>query len=266
MTDIPEVEALETPSVAETVPPAEEPVAPAEEPKQAERTYTEAELQERIQARTAKVQRQFDRELRARLEQENAYLRNQGQPQPKAAEGPAKPEREKFANDVDYIEAIADYKAEQKINERFQSQRQESAQEAAKREFTSAVQAHTQREAAFKAAHPEYDEKVTDDLPISKPMAETILQSEKGPEITLYLANNPEESARISKLSYALAAKEIGKIEAKIEAKTLKISNAPAPMKPVPTAQALAKDLASMSQEDFEKHMAKNGSRMIRAR
>lgn len=51
-------------------------------------------------------------------------------------------------------------------------------------------------------------------LPVSTAMAIAIKESEKGPEIILYLGRNRDESARIANLSPFAAAKEIGRIEA----------------------------------------------------
>lgn len=260
---------LAAPEVAETVsaPEAESPkaetVAAEEVEKQAERTFTQAELDKAVQERLAKEQRKFERERRQELERENERLRA-AQSQPKPVEAPGRPDRKDFADDGDWIEAVSDWKASQKISQELSAHQQRLQQSTQQQEFTKAVQTHAQREQAFRAANPSYDDVVTDDLPISRPMAETILLSEKGPEIAMYLGNNPEEAARIFNLPAPLAAKEIGKIEGKLEAPAPKISKAPAPMKPVHTAQALSKDLEKMSQEEFESHMRKSGSRFVR--
>ena len=76
-------------------------------------------------------------------------------------------------------------------------------------------------------------------LPITNVMAETIQASDVGPDLAYYLGSNPQEAARISRLSPFLQAKEIGKIEAKLldNPPVKKTSSAPAPISPV-TAKA----------------------------
>lgn len=257
MTDVdlvPEV-AIETPPVAQAENPPQEPVATEEEePKQAEKTFTKAEVEQRIQERLAKEQRRYERRLEGEIEQ----LRQAQAPKPVQVEQPGRPDRAKYANDEAFIEDLAGWKADLKINEKLGQREQQSQQEVQHRAFTQTLQTYVQRAEAIRKTNPDYDEIVhSQDLSISRAMAETIVQSDKGPEVALYLGNHPDEAAKIAQMSYALAAKEIGKIEAKMEATKPKISNAPAPMKPIHSAQALVKDLESLSQEEFEKRLDK---------
>ena len=66
-------------------------------------------------------------------------------------------------------------------------------------------------------------------------MAETIRESDLGPELAYHLGTNPKEAERISKLAPFLQAKEIGRIEAKLAdaPPVKKTSSAPAPISPV---------------------------------
>lgn len=108
----------------------------------------------------------------------------------------------------------------------------EFARAEARAAALSEIQAQTQRQAAqakasewdkrqaeFAKAQPEYVEKVLSnrDLPISSAMAEVIRESEVGPEVALWLANNPEKAQSIAALPATQAAREIGRIEARIE-------------------------------------------------
>jgi len=71
-------------------------------------------------------------------------------------------------------------------------------------------------------------------------MAETIQNSDVGPDIAYYLGANAKEAERISQLSPFLQAKEIGRIEAKLgsEPPAKRTTSAPAPITPV-TSRAL---------------------------
>lgn len=73
-------------------------------------------------------------------------------------------------------------------------------------------------------------------LPITQYMAQTIRDSELGPDVAYYLGSNIQEASRISKLSPFNQAKELGKIELKLQSNpdTLgkKVSNTPPPVNP----------------------------------
>ena len=72
-------------------------------------------------------------------------------------------------------------------------------------------------------------------LTITNVMAETIQNSDVGPDVAYYLGTNPKEADRIARLSPFSQAKEIGKIEAKLadNPPVKKTSSAPAPIAPV---------------------------------
>ena len=55
-------------------------------------------------------------------------------------------------------------------------------------------------------------------LPITPAMREVILDSDAGPEIAYWLANNREQAERIARLPPHLAALEMGRIEGRMQA------------------------------------------------
>lgn len=106
------------------------------------------------------------------------------------------------------------------------------------------------RQADFAKANPDYVEKVleNDDLPITNDMAKVMRESERGPEIALYLANHVEIAENISRLSALSQAREIGRIEATLEKKPPKVSSAPPPVPKIDAGQpARELDLADSS-------------------
>jgi len=117
-----------------------------------------------------------------------------------------------------------------KAEEHFQKIEQQKAERVL-------LETYAERE---EAAIQKYDdfEKVAynDKLPITEYMAQTIRESELGPDVAYYLGSNMEEAKRISKLSPFNQAKELGKIELKISTNpdTLgkKVSNTPPPVNP----------------------------------
>jgi hypothetical protein len=106
------------------------------------------------------------------------------------------------------------------------------------------------------------------DLEISRVMGDAIRDSGVGTSILYRLGQAPEEAARISKLSPLAQVRELGKIEAAIEAeseaagaaeeteplpKKIIVSKAPTPHKPVSgaTAATPSKNLETMSQSEY---------------
>ena len=95
-------------------------------------------------------------------------------------------------------------------------------------------------------------------VPISNPMADVIRESEVGPKLIRFLASNKAESARIAKLPPMAAARELGRIEAKILATPAppppqKISQAPAPIAPLTPTGVTEIDLDKIPIDDFMK-------------
>ena len=101
-------------------------------------------------------------------------------------------------------------------------------------------------------------------IPVSLAVNNVILDSEHGPEIAYELAKNPKEYERINKLPPLAAARELGKIEARIsqassekkKPETNKITQAPKPMNPLKGGKrAPVKSLYDadrMSQAEYE--------------
>lgn len=81
---------------------------------------------------------------------------------------------------------------------------------------------------------------VMDDLVLPVTMMRTIYESPDGHKLAYYLGQNPKEQERISALPPYLQAKELGKIESKIESGAIQlkkpVSKAPAPA-PIPGAK-----------------------------
>lgn len=208
----------ESVAVAQT---AQEPVVTAtpetpeiqtpEESKAEKRTFTQEELDAAIGKRLAREQRKWEREQAAKL----AELQK-----PKE-----KPVQDDYQSVEDYAEALALHKAEELIRHR-QAQQQQM----------EVIESYKDRELEALEKYPDFKQVVyNESLAISDVMAETIRASDIGPDIAYFLGSNPEQARRIFSLPVHLQAKEIGKIEAKLEASppARKTSNAPAPINPV---------------------------------
>ena len=101
-------------------------------------------------------------------------------------------------------------------------------------------------------------EKYTDfDIIINEPvfspaMSTEILTSDFGPEIAYFLAKNPAEALKLSKLAPNRVAREVGKLEAKFSQASKKIiSNAPEAIKPIKGSDIVQKDPEKMSTQEW---------------
>lgn len=190
--------------------PAEVPAKPAVDPG----------VQKRINELTWKHREQERRAAAA--EAELAKYREKEKSAPAAVET----EKRKTLADFNYDDvAYEDYLAE-RVTKR--------ASETAAKEATKAVEEREQKKAqettaaerskAWKARvdtfakdHPDFVEKVyAEDVDFSDAVAEAIADSELGPQLAYYLAQNPEELSRISRLSPIAVGRELGKLEVKL--------------------------------------------------
>jgi hypothetical protein len=182
-------------------------VSAPEVPEAAPKTFSQEELDAAIGKRLAREQRKWERE----------------RVQPVVQQAPVTPEH--FASNEDYVEALADQRAEQKIAEREQRKQQ-----------AEILETYHDKEEEVRAKYEDFEQVAYNpNLPITTVMAQSIQASDNGPEVAYHLGANPREAERISRLSPIMQAKEIGKIEAQLAANppVKKTSNAPAPISPV---------------------------------
>jgi hypothetical protein len=182
-------------------------VSAPEVPEAAPKTFSQEELDAAIGKRLAREQRKWERE----------------RVQPVVQQAPVTPEQ--FASNEDYVEALADQRAEQKIAEREQRKQQ-----------AEILETYHDKEEEVRAKYEDFEQVAYNpNLPITTVMAQSIQASDNGPEVAYHLGANPREAERISRLSPIMQAKEIGKIEAQLAANppVKKTSNAPAPISPV---------------------------------
>jgi hypothetical protein len=182
-------------------------VSAPEVPEAAPKSFSQEELDAAIGKRLAREQRKWERE----------------RVQPVVQQAPVTPEQ--FATNEDYVEALADQRAEQKLAERDQ-----------RRQQAEILETYHDKEEEIRAKYDDFEQVAYNpNLPITTVMAQSIQASDNGPEVAYHLGANPREAERISRLSPIMQAKEIGKIEAQLTANPpiKKTSNAPAPISPV---------------------------------
>lgn len=116
------------------------------------------------------------------------------------------------------------------------------------------------RQNDFIKSKPDYAEKVLGNtsLPITPDMAKVIMESDLGPQVAYYLADNEDKARAIAQLDPLSVAREIGRIEARLEAAKVPpkppVSQAPPPAPKLDATDAgVEKDPATMSDNEFAK-------------
>ncbi len=206
------------------------------------------------------VQKRIGELVREREEakRETEYWREQamkGQPKAEPIKNDEKPKVDQFQSYEEYLEALADYKAEQKFTERERKREQETQQERATREFNDMRATFAERIEQAAEKYEDFEEVAfSEDVPVSEAMATAIMQSDLGPDLLYHLGQNPKEAARIARLPPIAAIRELGKLEAKLsEPPTKRASKAPEPISPVGTRAEVGKDPSKMTDAEWMK-------------
>ena len=228
-----------------------EPVADAEgsEPEAKE----EAKPQDETKKQNPKLERRFseitkqreearreaesERQRRVELEQRLAAIEQQKAPQAQIVD--QEPQPSQFQDAFEYAKALAEYTADKRIED---MKRQEAeAKVAAERQ--KVIESWTQKVEQAKAELPDFDDMVaSSDVVVSNDIRDAILESDVGPKILYHLAENSEFAKKVAGMSSRAALKEIGKLEARFEAKAEPVvkSKAPAPVTPIRAAAGIA--------------------------
>jgi uncharacterized protein YozE (UPF0346 family) len=177
-----------------------------------------------------------------------------------------KPDPDKFETVADYLEAVADWKYEQRV----QKAEADKKVAEAKSTYEKSISTFQEKRDEFKKSVADYDEALdsVEHIPLSVALHDFILESEHGPQLAYELAKNPDEYERVSKLSPLALYREMGKMEAKIspastsEKTPNKITKAPAPIKPVSRgAVTSTKDPGEMSYKEYVEWRKNGGGR-----
>ena len=183
----------------------------------------------------------------------------------KPAESTEKPIPDRFGSYDEYVEALADWKADQRVAESFKRRDAERSQAAEARAAEAKAQAWAERQSEFREATPDYDAVVgKSSVQVAPHVVDALLDSDSGPELAYHLAKRPETVKRINALSPLSAARELGRIEATLSspaAPQIKpASKAPAPITPVRSSAPAAVDLASANMDQYIAARRKQGA------
>jgi len=237
---------IEPSTLQDNTPQQDEAQAPAaEETIQEEQTDqdTDADLSSR-RPRRGGFQKKIER-----LAAENAALRaalanNAGTPQSTPKESVSapqgRPDPQSFDTYESYVEALADWKVEQRFQQREAATKQETLQESYNRQISEAQK-----------AYPDFDEAIAEyDFHLMPRHAqEALLHSDMGAHIAYHIANNPDVGDALSRMSPVQAALKIGELGSQLRSETskgkaaVKVTKAPPPITPLRGAAPSQKTL-----------------------
>lgn len=203
-----------------------------------ERRFSEITKQREAAREEARREREARESLEARLKELESKVSPPAQAD--TDELGQEPKPEQFSDMYEYAKALAEYTADKKLMER---DKQEVARKAAAEQEVK-FKAWADRVNAAKNDLPDFDDMVqSSDVRVSDPVRDAIIESEHGPKILYYLAENSEFAKKLADMSVVSAVREIGKIEARFvrdtkesapEVKPAAVkSRAPAPISPL---------------------------------
>jgi hypothetical protein len=238
---------------------ANESQAPESTPETTPGEDAAAEIRQRAEKRAQGVQKRIDELTREKHEAlrlaqtlaERLQAAGQGDEAKPKATHVGTPDPSQFSTYEDYIDALTDFKIEQRETARTQQYRQAQAQRE-----QAAMQERAQAQLSKGAEkYADFYEVVTDpSLPVTGTMAAAMAEAENGADVAYYLGTNPKEAQRIASLSPTRQAIEIGKIEAKLSAQPVtEATKAPPPIKPLSGVGKVETDPDKMSTEDWLK-------------
>lgn len=189
----------------------------------------------------------------------------------KPAESSDKPSPDKFGSYDEYVEALADWRADQRVAESFKRRDAERSQAAEARAAEAKAQAWHERQSNFREATPDYDAVVgKSSVQVAPHVVDTLLDSDSGPELAYHLAKHPETVRRINALSPLAAAREIGRIEASLSTpaapREKPASKAPAPITPARSSAPASVNLATANMDQYIAARRKQGATFRRGR
>lgn len=165
-------------------------------------------------------------------------------------EAQGEPKLDQYQTYEEYVAALADYRADQKIR-----QWEEGRQRAeAEKQQQAVVEQFQSRAQAFRAQRPDFDSVAFNpDLPITDAMAEAINVADNGPELLYNLGKNPSEAARIAALPPLMAAVELGKFAVRMSMpQPRNQTGAPPPVRPLAGGSgAIAPDPDKMTTQEW---------------
>lgn len=231
--------AVEAPAVAPVTPEVPETPVTAPPAVAPEKTFTQKELDDILEKRLAKERRKRDDDKREKEYWRQEALKRPSQPEKHAEvvkSDDGAPKREAYGSYEDYVEARAEWKAEQAVEKRLAKKSEEEEKTRTASEQQKQAEEFKSRAKKVSAELEDFEEVMkSSESPMTQAMAKAIYAAgDDGPRVAYHLAKDREEAERIASLPDVLQAREIVLLEMKLKATPAKSpSKAPAPISPV---------------------------------
>jgi hypothetical protein len=242
---------------------------PEQEPEQKEPKAEEEAKEQKPEKQKDKLNKRFDKvtqrakdaeakavDLENRLKEYEARTNQQPQETPKP-EG--KPQASQFNDAFEYAEALAEWSAENALKQRDAEEAGRKAQKAKDK----VLESWNKKIAKAKADLPDFDAMVqSSTVVVSDEIRDSILESDVGAQLLYFLASDEDFAKQLTEMPMVKALREIGKLEAKFEAKEVKTpkaekqkeevsrSTAPSPIRPL-TGGKVGNDVLLDSNGEF---------------
>jgi hypothetical protein len=215
-------------------------------------------LQKGVQKRIDRAVRdKYEAQARAKmLEERLAALEQRPAAQPQAlTSAPGEPTIDQYDNFDKYVAAKAKFLAKQEIEQTLNERDKRTAAEREQTARATTAGEWQRRVEKATAEMPDFEDVVaSSEVPMTEPMRSAIMESDAGPKLAYYLANNPDEAADIARMTPIRAISALGRIEERLSKPVAKqVTSAPAPLTPVGGSAKVAKDPGEMSQAEFER-------------
>ena len=167
------------------------------------------------------------------------------------------PQIDEYETEEEYLEAVSDYKADQKIAERDEAAQVEQEEKDREGQEAAAEERQTAFKAELEKGIKKFDdfEEVIEDLNITGDMIQILETLPNIPEMVYALGNDSDKVAELVDMPFLQAAYVMKEISNELTKK--KSTKAPAPIKPVSTSGGAIKSLESMSQAEYNKYRDK---------
>ena len=201
------------------------------------------------------VRQKYEAEARSKMLEERVAAMESRQYAPQQRQAvDSEPTIDKFDNFDQYVAAKAEYIAKKQIESTLSEREKRQSAEREATERTKTVDSWNKRIAAATAEMPDFEEVLaSSDVPMTPPMQQAIMESDIGPKLAYYLANNPEEAEKIAGMSPIGAIRTLGRIEERLSNSkpAVKSTDAPPPIRATGSNATVTKDPHKMSDAEF---------------
>ena len=239
-----------SPQTADAAPVAEEPTTQAKPKRRSNPTEAvksaiakQREAERRADAAESKVQA-----LSAERAPTPPETQTAPEPEPPSwarfKEMPGVPRPDQFTAYEDYSMALAEFVSDAKHTENTAAQQHAYEQQQIAHEQQVQLDRWSKTLDEAREQNPQFDETLNLDTPMSLPMQHLAMESPHGIAILQWLSEHPDDAQRLSTLHPAETYREMGKLEARLEAASSTVSSGPArvvssakaPIKPLGTS------------------------------